>query len=195
MKILPTIMLCFILWNANSQINNDYLKIDEKAPQITGIDQFDNIIDSKEILKENKILLVFYRGNWCPYCKKHLLELQENLEKLESKGIRVLVVTPEKSNKIEETTKNFQSTFSILHDVDNKIMNDYKVAFEVNEQNVLNYLNFTQKKIEEYNEINNNILPVPATYLIDKNALISYVHYNPDYKKRASFDEIMKLLD
>ena len=195
MKTLFTIILCSILWNANSQINNDYLKIGEKAPQITGIDQFNQAIDSQEILKENKILLIFYRGNWCPFCKKHLLKLQENLEKFKSKGIRVLVVTPEKADKIEETTENFQSTFSILHDEDNKIMEAYKVSFEVNEQNVPSYFKFTKDKIKEYNEIENNVLPVPATYLISKDALISYVHYNPDYKKRANFDEIMKLLN
>ncbi len=47
-------------------------------------------------------------------------------------------------------------------------MNAYKVAIEVNKENIPKYLSFTKKKITEYNEINNNILPVPATYIIIK---------------------------
>ncbi len=80
-----------------SQINTDYLKIGENAPKIIGVDQFNVKIDSDSISKTNKILLLFYRGNWCPYCKKHLASLQENLEELTKKGFYIIVVTPEKS--------------------------------------------------------------------------------------------------
>ena len=118
----------------------------------------------------------------------------ENMEWAE-KGVYVIVVTPEKVDKVKETSKKFKSTFSIIHDADNKIMNDYKVAFDVNKDNVPNYFEFTFKKVRAYNESNNDVLPVPATYLIDKNALISYVHYDPDYKKRADLGEIINLLE
>lgn len=191
MKVkLLLIILFFSIGNAISQINNEYLEIGELAPKIEGIDQFGSKIDSDIILKDHKILLLFYRGNWCPYCKKHLASLQNNLQELTNKGVYVIVVTPEKVEKIKETTDKFNATFSIIHDSDNKIMNNYKVAFEINEQNVPNYLSFTLNKIKEYNE--NNVLPVPATYLIDNNHKISYVHYNPDYSKRSNFAKILE---
>jgi peroxiredoxin len=195
MKVsLISLFFLLTVGKAISQINNDYIKIGESAPKIEGIDQFDNAIDSDQILKENKILLLFYRGNWCPYCKKHLADLQKNLESLNKKGIYIIVVTPEKAEKIQETTIKLKASFSIVHDVANKIMNDYKVAFEVNEQNVPKYLSSTQKKIQEYNEMYNNILPVPATYLIDRNKKVIYVHYDPNYSNRASFNEILDVL-
>ncbi len=195
MKVaLVSLFLLFTFGTAVSQINNEYIHIGESAPKIIGVDQFNVSIDSDEILKESKILLVFYRGNWCPHCKKHLASLQENLEKLSEKGVYVIVVTPESVDKIQETTKIWKSTFSILHDSHNKIINDYKVAFEVNEQNVPNYFSITQKRIQEYNENENNILPVPATYLIDKDHKIGYVHYDPNYKNRASFTKILSIL-
>lgn len=182
------------LLNTFSQINNNHLNIGEIAPLIVGIDQFDKSINSQEILKEQKIMLVFYRGYWCPYCKKHLASLQENLEALTKKGLFVIVVTPEKVEKTQQTSKELNATFSIIHDKDNIIMNDYKVAFDVNKQNVTSYFGFTRKKIAEYNENNNNTLPVPATYLIDSDGKIKYVHYNPDHHERSDFKEIIKLL-
>jgi len=54
-----------------AQINNVHLNIGDQAPQILGVDQNGKTINSLEILKEHKILMVFYRGNWCPHCKKH----------------------------------------------------------------------------------------------------------------------------
>jgi len=192
--VFISFLFLFSVSSSISQINNEYIKIGEVGPKIEGVDQFNRAIDSDQILKESKILLLFYRGNWCPYCKKHLASLQENLEELSKKGVYVIVVTPEKVEKVQETTLNLNATFSIIHDESNKIMSDYKVAFEVNEQNVPSYLSFTQKKIKEYNELENNILPVPATYLIGKENKIIYVHYNPDYKKRAGFNEILNVL-
>ena len=192
------IFIFFFLFSVNSsisQINHEYIKIGEDVPKIEGIDQFNRTIDSDQILKESNILLLFYRGNWCPYCKKHLARLQENLEELSKNGVYVIVVTPEKTEKVQETTLNLNITFSIIHDVSNKIMIDYKVAFEVNAQNVPSYLSFTQKKIKEYNELQNNTLPVPATYLIGKENKVIYAHYNPDYKKRAGFNEILNVLN
>jgi len=195
MKNLVFIILVTVFsLNSFSQINNDHLNVGEEAPSIIGIDQFDKPINSKEILKEQKVLLVFYRGNWCPYCRKHLASLQENLESLTQKGLFVIVVTPEKVERTKETSDDLNATFSIIHDIDNKIMNDYKVSFEVNEQNVTSYFGFTQKKIAAYNEENNNTLPVPATYLIGKNGKIEYVHYNPDYHERSDFKDIIKMI-
>ena len=195
---MKTLTLFFIgtlmSMNTFSQINDDHLNIGEKAPLIEGVDQFGKQINSQEILKEQKILLVFYRGYWCPYCKKHLVSLQKNLESLTQKGLFVVVVTPEKVEKTKKTGQDLNATFSIIHDVDNKIMNDYKVTFEVNKQNVTSYFGFTQKKIAEYNANNNNTLPVPATYLIGLDGKINYVHYNPDHHERSDFKEIIELL-
>lgn len=177
----------------NAQINQEHLEVGEKAPLISGVDQFGKDINSEAILKDSKILLLFYRGNWCPYCKKHLKKLQKNLESLTKKGYYVVVVTPEKSEKVAKTTKDVKANFSILHDIDNKIMNAYKVAFEVNDVTVPKYLNIIKKKLAEHNVEKNNVLPVPATYIIGKDGKISYVHYDPDYTKRASIDEILEM--
>ncbi len=192
--IVLTLFQFLFIAKAVSQIDNNFLKIGENAPKIVGVDQFNSEIDSDKILKDKKILVLFYRGNWCPYCKKHLASLQENLDKFTEKGVQVIVVTPEKVAKVKETAKKWKSTFSIIHDSENKIMNDYKVAFDVNKENVPNYFEFTLKRVREYNEEDNNVLPVPATYLIDKNHKISYVHYNPDYSKRSNLKEILDSL-
>jgi len=192
MKFLGSVLsFMFISQVVISQINNEHLNIGDEAPLITGVDQFNNEINSNEILKNNKILLLFYRGNWCPYCKKHLGELEKNLDNLSEKGIYVIVVTPEKPEKIKETSKKIKANFSIVFDEDNTIMNNYKVAFEVNESNVPSYFLATMKRISDYNIANNNVLPVPATYIINNDKKIDYVHYDPKYSNRAKFEDIL----
>ena len=160
-----TLALLFSL-GMNGQINSEHLEVGEMAPFIMAQDQNGNSIDSGEILKQEKILLIFYRGNWCPHCKKHLGELEKNLTALKEKGVFVLVVTPESVEKTMETQGKFKTSFSIVHDSRNKIMKDYKVAFEVNESNVPNYYGQITELVNEYNSESEKVLPVPATYLI-----------------------------
>ncbi len=190
-KLLITCMLLTGI-AMSAQINNEHLNIGDQAPGITGKDQNGKEINSAEILRNNKILLVFYRGNWCTYCRKHLTSLQDNLNDLNKKGYFVIVVTPEKYEKTQETADKLNITFSILHDQDNTIMNNYKVAYDVNKENIPNYYPAISKKVAEYND-NNSVLPVPATYIIDKDNRVSYVQYDPDYKNRSDFKEILKM--
>jgi len=194
MKNVISILILVLSVSLSAQINNEHLKVGEKAPQIIGVDQNGKKINSTEILKQNKILMVFYRGNWCPHCKKHIGSLQEHLNEFTKKGIFVMVVTPESIDKTKETAEKWKTNFSIVHDVNNKIMNNYKVAFEVNKENVPNYYGYVTNKVASYNVENNNVLPVPATYIIDQNGKISYVQYDPDYKNRSDFSEILKSL-
>jgi hypothetical protein len=37
-------------------------------------------------------------------------------------------------------------------------------------------------------------LPVSATYILDENQKIIWRHFNPDYKERASLEDILKQL-
>ena len=188
-----TIMtLCFLVSvGMSGQINAEHLEVGQQAPRIKATDQNGKSIDSKVILENEKILLVFYRGNWCPHCKKHLGELEKNLTALKEKGVFVLVVTPESVEKTKETQEKFNTSFSIVHDSGNQIMKDYKVAFEVNESNVPNYYDKITELVDEYNSESEKALPVPATYLIGTDERIEYVQYDPDYKNRSDISEIV----
>ncbi len=194
MKILLFALAVFSFVQLNAQIDQEHLQIGEKAPEIQSRDQNGMIINSKAILKENRILLVFYRGNWCPHCAKHLAELEKNLIALQEKGVFILVVSPETVEKTKETQEKFGVTYSIVHDESNKIMNDYKVAFDVNPKNVTNYYDKVYELVNEYNGPDNAVLPVPATYLIGKDGLIEYVQYDTDYKKRSDISELLESL-
>ena len=153
MSIILFIIIAVVSINLSAQMSDGNFEIGDKAPSFNGIDQNGKTIISDDILKTNKILLVFYRGYWCPHCRKHLSSLQEHMDEFSKKGVYVIVVSPETVEKTLETGEKIKANFSILHDVDNKIMNDYSVAFEVTKENVPSYYGFVSKKVAEYNNL------------------------------------------
>ncbi len=169
------------------------LFLNSKAPDFKAKDQNGKDIRLKELLKKGKVVLVFYRGEWCPYCNKNLQKLEDSLQFIIDKGATLIAVSPEKPESVARTIEKTKAKYSILHDEGLKIMKAYEVDFEIPENTLKRYRN-GGIKIDEINGKNGNYLPVPATYIIDKDSNISYRFFNQDYKKRPSVREILNHL-
>lgn len=166
------------------------LFLNSKAPDFKGKDQNGKDVRLKDLLKKGKVVLVFYRGEWCPYCNKNLQRLQDSLQLIKDKGATVIAITPEQPESIAKTVEKTKAEYSILHDDNLKIMKAYEVEFEIPENMLKRYRN-GGIKIDEINGKNGNYLPIPATYVIDKESTITYRFFNQDYKKRPSVKEIL----
>ena len=166
------------------------LFLNSKAPDFRAKDQHGNEVRLKDLWKKGKVVLVFYRGEWCPYCNKNLQRLEDSLQLIKDKGATVIAVTPEQPESIAKTIEKTKAEYTIIHDVDLKIMKAYEVEFEVPENTLKRYRN-GGIKLDEVNGKNGNYLPVPATYIIDKEGNITYRFFNTDYKKRPSVKEIL----
>jgi len=55
------------------------LKKGAEAPDFTAVDNSGKTLDLQKLLKTHKAVVVFfYRGQWCPYCNKHIKQLQDS---------------------------------------------------------------------------------------------------------------------
>jgi peroxiredoxin len=177
---------CFLI----AQEAPEGLFLNSKAPDFKAKDQNGNDVRLKDLLKKGKVVLVFYQGEWSPYCNRNLQRLEDSLQLIIAKGATVVAVSPEQPESIAKTVEKTKAQYAILHDENLKIMKAYEVEFEVPENALKRYRN-GGIKIDEVNGKNGNYLPVPATYIIDKEANITYRFFNPDYKKRPSVKEIL----
>jgi len=147
-----------------------------------------------KLLAKGPVVMVFYRGQWCPVCNKHLSELEENLQKLTNKGAQVVAISPEKSEFLEKTRDKTNASFSLLHDEDYKIAAAYGVKFRPGSATRIMYNTALGANLKKAHSDDSQQLPIPATYIIDDSKTIVWRHFDPDYKKRASVEEISKNL-
>ena len=175
---------------AFSQQSPEGLFIASKAPDFKASDQNGNEIKLKDLLKKGKVVLVFYRGQWCPYCNRQLKRLGDSLQFIKDKGATLLAVSPEKPESIRLTVEKAKVEYPVLYDEGLRIMKAYDVEFEVPENTLTRYRN-TGINIEDNNGKNGKYLPVPAVYIIDQDQTILYRFFEPDYKKRPTVKEIL----
>jgi peroxiredoxin len=189
-KIFFAVCLLTAVCFASAQTAPEGLFIDSKAPDFHAKDQHGEEIHLKDLLKKGKVVLVFYRGQWSPYCNKELKRLEDSLQLIKDKGATLVAVSPEKPENILKTIEKTKAEYSILCDEGLKIMKAYDVAFEVPGNLLTSYKN-AGLDIEANNGTNGKWLPVPAVYIIDKESTVTYRFFEPDYKKRVSVLEIL----
>jgi len=193
-KLMLIAALIVTVFTSHAQEAPEGLFIASKAPDFKGKDQDGKEVRLKDLLKQGKVVLVFYRGYWCPYCNKELSRFQDSLQLIKDKGASLVAVSPEKPENIKQTVEKTKASFPIVYDEKLKIMKAYDVEYELQENTVTRYRN-SGLDIEKINGDNGRFLPVPAVYIIDKESTVIYRFFEPDYKKRPSVTDILKYLD
>lgn len=161
------------------------LAVRAAAPAFKGRDAAGQPVELRQRLKKGPVVRYFYRGQWCPYCNKQLSQLQGPLQLLTAKGAQVVVVMPETQENIGKTVAKTKAVFPVVHDQDFVIMTAYHMAFAVDPATVLKYQGFGVDLQQAYASAD-NVLPVPATYVIGRNGRIKFAYFNPDYRQRVS---------
>ena len=169
------------------------LKVGDAAPMFTAKDQDGKTVNLKQALKKGPVVMLFYRGQWCPFCNKQLSHFSDSLQMLIAKGASILAITPETGENVKKTVEKTKASFPVLEDAGMIIMKQYKVNFTVDENTVAKYKGYGVD-FDIANGSNGANLPVPATYIIGKDGIVKYVFFNKDYRKRASVQEILNNL-
>src|SRR5437868_13599411 len=102
-NISATILCFFVLMTAFSQEKPEGLFINSKAFDFKARDQRDQEISLKELRKKGNVVVLFYRGNWCPYCNRELKRFQDSLLLIQNKGAQLVAITPEANNGVDST--------------------------------------------------------------------------------------------
>lgn len=190
--LLATVLLQSMIMLAQSGPKG--LNLNDKAPDFTANDQNGKRISLKTELKNGPVVLVFYRGQWCPFCNRQLKQLEDSLGQIKEKGGTLLTITPEKQENIGKTIAKTKASYPILHDEGLQIMKSYDVAFQVDNKTIDAYKKYGIDFTEANGIANGANLPVPAVYVISKEGKIVYKYFDTDYRKRSSVKDILSHL-
>ena len=169
------------------------LFLNSKAPDFKGTDQSGVAVNLKELRKKGPVVLLFYRGHWCPYCSRELKRFQDSLSLLTERGAQLIAITPEGGEGISKTIEKTGAVFPIVTDADMKISKSYQVAYAVDERTLGRYKN-ADIDLLTINGQKQAQLPVPAVYIVNKEGSVTFRYFDADYKKRVSVKEILREL-
>lgn len=105
------------------------LKVGEKAPNFSGLDQNGKQISLKSFIGK-KLVLYFYPKDDTPGCTAEACNLRDNYSLLKKKGYQILGVSMDNQKRHTKFIKKYDLPFSLLADVDKKAVEAYDVWAE-----------------------------------------------------------------
>jgi len=145
---------------------------------------------------EKPVVVLAFRGGWCPYCNMHLSEVRHVIPEIHDMGIDVLFLSGDRSELLYESLEVETQAdidgldYTILSDADAQAAIAFGIAFQVADRTT----NYVKNKGDGYTESSmerHGVLPVPAVFAIGTDGVIAYAYVNADYKVRLPADDLL----
>lgn len=171
------------------------LQIGDRAPDFTLPDHLGRAVALRHRLTAGAVVLVFYRGEWCPFCNTHLRALQQALPAISARGASLLAISPQAPDRALSIIENGGLGFDVLSDVDQSVITMYQLQFTVPADLQDLILNAFGTDLRTHTADGSWRLPVPATFIIDRTDLIRAAHVSADFRTRMEPAAIVGALD
>mmetsp|Transcript_43282 Transcript_43282/g.80414 ORF Transcript_43282/g.80414 Transcript_43282/m.80414 type:complete len:358 (-) Transcript_43282:49-1122(-) len=162
----------------------------DDAPDFELVDQDGDMVRLSRLLEEGPVVLVFYRGKWCPQCNATLKRLQQCLELIKEKGANLVAISPMLPDGSQIFSSKFELHFPVLSDVGNHVARKFNITFTVPEH-VRSMLLSWGEDVPEHNGDDSWEIPIPATYIISKEGKIVWSYLDENSSNRAEPEDIV----
>ena len=145
---------------------------------------------------ERPVVLLVFRGGWCPYCNLYLSDMRKVVPEIRRMGTDVFFLSGDRPELLYESLEVRTQEdigglgYTILSDANAQASIALGIAFQVSDETV-DYVNNKGDGYRESSMEKHGVLPVPAVFAIDKDGVIAFAYVNADYKVRLPAEELL----
>ena len=177
-KVAAIVLFSLLLFFTNNVLANTSINVGpdlgKKAPAITAINTLRQPVTIEQLAGEKGLIIHFFRSaDWCPFCKKHLLELNDLAEQFSELGYAIAAISYDNTDILKKFAEQRNISYPLLSDQKVQTMLAYNI---VNSEYAIGD--------EHYG------IPYPGVVIIDNNGKVIHKHFFKGYKKRVKFSEL-----
>jgi peroxiredoxin len=169
------------------------LHVGTKAPPFELADHDGKIVSSTDVLAKRRLVICFIRGRWCPFCVGQMEAMNLIVPQIEQAKATLVAISPQTVKQSFFMHDQHKLRFPLLSDAGNKIARQFGLTYRIAELQEAVYrrafVNLPFTNGDESWE-----LPIPATYIIDRDGTVLYASANEDYTERPEPGEIVLAL-
>jgi peroxiredoxin len=177
-------------WLRKTDVASRALQIGDRAPDFLLPDAHGRLLSSEHLRNEGPLVVSFYRGGWCPFCNAELRALQATKAQFDSLKAGLVVLSPETRDLPRQLKRQLNLDLTLLADVDHGVAISYGVLFRVPDETKTYYA----AKGYDFGHSHGStewMLPIPATFVIDRNGIVRGSFVEPDFTIRQEPSDIV----
>eukprot|EP00934_Nitzschia_sp_Nitz4_P005234 Nitzschia sp. Nitz4//scaffold47_size129522//84560//85972//NITZ4_003559-RA/size129522-processed-gene-0.47-mRNA-1//-1//CDS//3329552824//5224//frame0 len=168
-------------------------KVGSILPDFILEDEKGDIVSSIDLRAQGPVVVLFFRGSWCPLCNQTLKMLRKYTPHLKARGASVVAISGAKPSATKKTVLDGSLNFPVLSDLGHEYAQELGIAFVLSDKMKQVYKSFGVD-LQNVNDEDTGILPIPATFVIEPDGRVVYSHIEVDFSKRAEPVDILNAL-
>lgn len=155
-------------------------------------DEGRRLVTLPALLQRGPIVVMFFRGHWCPYCRLNVRAVVQALDRIEAMGAQVVAIMPETQEYAGQLKAESGAPFPILTDLDNGYALSLNLAIWLGAeiQQLLSY-----QDMAKFHGNDGWILPIPAVFVVGRDGIVKARFVDPDFRKRMEIDDLVEALE
>lgn len=169
------------------------LGMGSKAPDFTLPDHTGTRVSSSDLRSKGRVVVCFFRGRWDPFCCGQLEAMNQILPAIQEAGASLAAISPHTVKQSFFMADQHRLRFPLLSDAGNQVARQFGLVYRVPDEQQAIYrrafINLPFTNGDESWE-----LPIPTTYILDRDSAVLYRSANEDYTERPEPAEIVERL-
>ena len=154
----------------------------DKLPDLELIDLKGELIHSSSFTRR-KAILIFYRGNWCPFCMTQIEEITNKYGELEKRNVRIIFISPQPEKYTRKLANKFGPQFQFLYDKENSAAKQLGILDADGLPLGLQVFGFENDTVK------------PTVIILDEEGSIIYSDLTDNYRIRPEPSEYIMVID
>jgi peroxiredoxin len=151
------------------------------------------LVSLSELLEKGPAVVSFNRGHWCPYCRLNVDALAKAEGEMAKLGAQVVVISPEMTKWGGELKDYAKAPFHVLSDVDGGYALALNLLFWVGDEKA-QAMSAGGFDITQFQGNDTWMLPIPATFVIRQDGVVTARYIDPDYRRRMEIEDLVTAL-
>ena len=169
------------------------LAVGAKARMFELKNQSDGMVRSSDLLAKGRLVICFFRGRWCPFCVGQMEAMNAFLPQIEQARASLIAISPQTVKQSFFMADQHGLRFPLLSDAGNEIARQFGLVYRVPDDQQAIYRRVFIN-LPFVNGDDSWELPIPATYILERDGTVVYAFANPDYTERPEPTEIVRKL-
>jgi peroxiredoxin len=164
----------------------------EPMPPFVLPDDTGHLASLVQLLQHGPIAVTFHRGHWCPYCRININALAQMHEEIAREGGQIVAIMPDRQKFVAELRSQSNVPFPILTDMDNGYALSLNLTIWVGAE--MQKLMEPRRDLPTFQGNSTWMLPIPATFVVGRDAVIRARFIDPDYRKPVAIADMLAAL-
>lgn len=165
-----------------------------QAPDATLSSIHGEDITLSDLWQDQNVMLIFYRGGWCPYCNAQIRDITVKYDQFSERSLLPVLVSVDEPDAASLVSAAYDVPFPIMSDSDLDGHSAYNVVLTVTEREYEARL-ARGTDMEAFSGTDHHSMAVPSTFLIEKGGELLWSHVDVDFRVRPSAKQLLEVAD